>query len=169
MSIQPNPGVVLQQILDALNHNIHTCCSCKHSPTTIARGNKPLPGVRFKPRDEEEGEEEVHDSKDEFQGSDVDIGVDAKQSATTLNKPFHVKDWNSTTMCHFPHPTPLPNLPPLTTRKGLCIPYDPQYDEYETGPTLEALDLIPDTIIPLSEINLVYIAHSIITNPWATF
>jgi hypothetical protein len=167
--LQPNPGVVLQQILDALNHTMRTCHSCKHSPTTVARGNKPLPGVRFKPRDEEEGEEEVHDSEDEFQGSDVDVGADAKQSAAILNKPFHVKDWNSATMGRFPRPTPPPNLPPLTTRKGLRIPHDPEYDEYETGPTLEALDPIPDTIVPLAEINLVYIAHSIITNPWATF
>jgi hypothetical protein len=171
--LQPNPGLVLQDLLNALNRSMRTCDSCKKGTPAVQHGNKPLPGVKFKPRQEQEevdaSPQEPQDSDDEPPCSDVEVGAHAEHSAATLNQPFHVKDWSSAVMGRFPRPTPPPALPPLTTLRGLRIPSDPEYDEYETGPTLEALDPIPDTIIPLGEIDLVYLARCIITNPWATF
>jgi hypothetical protein len=168
--LHPNPGPVLQNILNLLNQSMRACRSCNqvHAPSRAPQ-NPPQPGVRHKPRPGGESPDGTRSSDEEDEGRGGQVCPDAAQSAVNINRPFHVKDWSSAVMGRFPRPTPPPHLPPLATLRGLRIPSDADYDEYETGPTLEALDPIPDTLIPLGEINLVYLAGCMIANPWVTF
>jgi hypothetical protein len=168
-ALDPNPGVVLQELLNALNGCIRTCTLCNRPlhpeipQVAFQRSNYILPGLKRKPRGEDTQRE------DEERASEEENLANTEKSAAYLNRHYHVKDRKNAVMGRHPRPTPPPELPSLETLKGLRIPADDQYDEYETGPTLQALDPIPDTIALLGEINLVYLANQVVSNPWVTF
>ncbi|KAF8325136.1 hypothetical protein F5887DRAFT_901684 [Amanita rubescens] len=69
----------------------------------------------------------------------------------------------------FPRPTspPLPTV--LRNSDALFLSSERPYDDYENGPTSEVLNPIPNAILMLGEIDLVYLADNIISNPWRTF
>ncbi|KAF8054352.1 hypothetical protein FPV67DRAFT_1430061 [Lyophyllum atratum] len=73
-------------------------------------------------------------------------------------------------MGRFPQPIPPVDLPRLT-----CAPHllwrspDRDFDEYEQGPTLQALERVENLTLMEGNLNLVYLAEQIISNPWTTF
>lgn len=69
----------------------------------------------------------------------------------------------------FPRPTSPPPLVHLRNSDSLFLSSEMPYDDYENGPTSEVLDPIPNTILTLGEIDLIYLAEKIISNPWTTF
>ena len=179
--LESNPGLALQELLDALDKAIRTCGPCNGhlSPQAAQQvsqmSNLILNRLKQKPRGEvaadgpnleNEDEEEAAPEEDEAVPEGPE---DLELPAAQVNRPYHVKDWSQAVMGRYPRPVSAPDLPPLTTLRGLRISSDNGYDEYETGPTLEALDPIPDTIMLLAEPNLVYLAGQVRNNPWATF
>jgi hypothetical protein len=84
-------------------------------------------------------------------------------------KPNCVKDWTLCQLKRFPRPEPPPSMPPLTSFTGLWPPFHPLFDDYEDGPTLDSLDRLPETIYPLANPSLAYIAGQILHSPWTTF
>jgi hypothetical protein len=162
-----------------LNKAIHVCGLCnRHSSPQAARqvsqqSNAVLDRLKQKPRGEDgegdpnmENEDgEAPEDNEAFCGGPTDL----EPLAAQVNQPYHVKDWSQAVMGCYPRPLSAPDLPPLATLRGLRIPSDNGYDEYETGPTLETLDPIPDTIALLAELDLVYLAGQVRINPWVTF
>jgi len=57
----------------------------------------------------------------------------------------------------------------LSSLRGLRHPFSQGYDNYTDGPTLDVLDPIPDTVMQLAQLSLVYIANRVITTPWTLF
>ncbi|KAF8317817.1 hypothetical protein F5887DRAFT_1088627 [Amanita rubescens] len=66
----------------------------------------------------------------------------------------------------FPRPTSPPSPTVLRNSDALFLSSERPYDDYENGPTSEVLNPIPNTILMLGEIDLVYLADNIISNPW---
>jgi hypothetical protein len=159
----PNPGVCLDKILKALTGSMGTCVLCRIADRPVRQITNPFAGLRRKARPKELED----DGEQSFFEEDMD--ENSGKSATMLNQPFHVTDREQSSIGRFPRLTPPPVLPPLGNLLGLCIPPDSGYDEYESGPTMEENEPIPDTITPFGEINLVYLANQVITNPWSTF
>ncbi|KIM37238.1 hypothetical protein M413DRAFT_13424 [Hebeloma cylindrosporum] len=81
---------------------------------------------------------------------------------------FQVADWEEGTVGRFPRPKG-PPIPGLKTLRGLRHRFSDDYDDYTDGPTLDVLDPIPDTVIQLAQLSLVYIANQVITTPWTLF
>lgn len=81
---------------------------------------------------------------------------------------FQVEDWKEATIGRFPRPDG-PDIPAPQTLRGLRHPFSYDYDDYTNGPTLDVLDPIPDAVIQLAQLSLVYIANQVITTPWSRF
>jgi hypothetical protein len=168
-----NPGAVLENILNLLTRSMGTCTECCLADRPVHRNTILFAGLKIKQRraeetervelDEELGEDEEQDVDEE------DMNENAEKLAAILNRHIHMRDWAQACMGRFPSIISPPELPRLTTLKGLHILSDDQYDDYESGPTWEEVEHIPDTLIPLGEINLVYLANQVINNPWTTF
>ncbi|KAG6845419.1 hypothetical protein H0H93_016098 [Arthromyces matolae] len=87
-----------------------------------------------------------------------------------VNKGYHVQDWAQAQMGRFPRPVLPPPLPPIKVQaKELWHSPQRDFDDYETGPDMSALEPFEDLRLMLGDINLVYIADQIISNPWTTF
>jgi len=177
--LESNPGSVLHELLDKLNEAIRACGLCKQLSNPQAarqvsqRSNGILDRLKQKPRGgDAEREPDVENEDEEVPKEDEAVhegSTDLEPLAAQVNQPYHVKDWSQADMGRYPRPVTAPDLPPLATLRGLRIPSDNGYDEYETGPTLESLDPIPDTIALLGEVDLVYLAGQVRINPWVTF
>ncbi|KAF8057192.1 hypothetical protein FPV67DRAFT_1430596 [Lyophyllum atratum] len=73
-------------------------------------------------------------------------------------------------MDRFPRPINPVDLPDITCPLRLMWrSSDRDFDEYEQGPTLEALEPVEDLTLMEGNLNLVYLAERIISNPWTTF
>jgi hypothetical protein len=177
--LESNPGLPLQALLDLLDKAICVCGLCnRHSSSQATQrvsqqSNVILGRLKRKPRGEDvESDPSVESEDGEAPGENETVcggPTDLELLAAQVNRPYHVKDWSQAVMGRYPRPVPPPDLPPLATLRGLRIPSDNGYDEYETGPTLENLDPIPDTIALLAEPDLVYLAGQVRINPWVTF
>jgi hypothetical protein len=177
--LESNTGLPLQALLDSLDKAIRVCglCNRHSSPQATQRvsqqSNVILGRLKRKPRGEDvESDPSVESEDGEAPGENGIVcggPTDLELPAAHVNRPYHVKDWSQAVMGRYPRPVPPPDLPPLATLRGLQIPSDNGYDEYETGPTLENLDPIPDTIALLAEPDLVYLAGQVRINPWVTF
>ncbi|TFK59822.1 hypothetical protein BDN72DRAFT_943116 [Pluteus cervinus] len=64
---------------------------------------------------------------------------------------------------------PPPKLSKLKSLVGLRHPWDIKFDDYVNGPTLSALDPIPDTIKHLGDTNVMYIAGRVMQSSWTTY
>lgn len=82
---------------------------------------------------------------------------------------FQVEDWKEARIGRYPRPKKGPTLPPLKSLHHLRHSFFDQYDDYERGPTLDILDPIPETVMQLAQLSLVYIAKKVITAPWTLF
>ena len=177
--LESSSGLPLRPLLEMLNKAIRICELCsRHSNPQAAQQvslwSHATPD-RWKPnpRGEDVEDDPTMGNGDEEAPEDneaVSRGpTDLEQSAAQVNRPYHVKDWSQAVMGCYPCPLSAPDMPPLDSLRGLRIPWDNGYDEYETGPTLETLDHIPDTIALLAEPDLIYLAGQVRINPWVTF
>jgi len=99
--------------------------------------------------------------------SDVSLEVEVFQDIHPTSA-FQVEDWKQAKIGRYPRP-PGPKIPALSSLRGLRHPFLDDFDDYTDGPTLDVLDPIPDTVIQLAQLSLVYIASRIITAPWTLF
>ena len=82
---------------------------------------------------------------------------------------FQVTDWTEAKIGRYPRPKDGPEIPVRSNLRGLRHPFSEDYDDYANGPTLDVLDPIPETVMQLAQLSLVYIANRIITCPWTLF
>ena len=177
--LESSSGLPLRPLLEMLNKAIRICELCsRHSNPQAAqqvslRSHATPDRWKPNPRGEDVEDDPTVGNGDEEAPEDneaVSRGpTDLEQSAAQVNRPYHVKDWSQAVMGRYPRPLSAPDMPPLDSLRGLRIPWDNGYDEYETGPTLETLDPIPDTIALLAEPDLIYLAGQVRINPWVTF
>lgn len=163
--LEPNPGSVLQELLNTLNKAISACtlCNDRSSPQAAQQVSQQKPRGAGS-----EGDLDVENDDLDVEKKDKELPLDHEDPTDLEQSTAHV-DLKLAVMGRYPRPMPPPVLPPLTTMRGLRIPSDNAYDEYENGPTLEDVEAIPDTIALGGELDLVYLAGQVITNPWASF
>jgi len=78
-------------------------------------------------------------------------------------------DWRQATIGRYPRPKNGPQLPPMPSLRGLRHKFSDDYDDYTNGPTLDVLDPIPDAVMQLAQLSLVYILNMVIATPWTLF
>jgi len=142
-----------------------------HSTQTLLRGTKAKNDLVENLEAGEEVTPHNGDSGEEDSGN-CSSGNESGRDASWKDHPtgaFQVGDWKQAKIGRFPRPKNGPILPPLRSLRGLRHPFSHDYDNYTDGPTLDVLDPIPDTIMQLAQISLVYIANRVITNPWSLF
>src|ERR1700722_1983950 len=96
----------------------------------------------------------------------IDDDDSKEPTSTSLLKP--VKDWTMARLGRFPRPSP-PTMPRLINLRGLWSTFTEDFDNYEGGPTIDILKPIPDTVLPLGEVNLVYFANRVQMSSWTMY
>ena len=81
----------------------------------------------------------------------------------------HIPDLSQARAHQFPCPTEPVNLPICQHLKGLCLPFNQFFNDYETGPILETLNPVPNTSIQLGIAGLTYITDQVEAIPWQTW
>ena len=79
------------------------------------------------------------------------------------------KDIAQTTIDRFPRPIAAPHIDSLKHLTGLYNPFNWNYDDYQDGPTMDALAPISDTVIQFASKSLAYIAGKLLDIPWRLF
>lgn len=109
-----------------------------------------------------EPHKESSDSESETEGQDI-------WWKSPLPGAFQVADWTEAKIGRYPRPKDGPEIPARRSLRGLRHPFSEDYDDYTNGPTLDVLDPIPETVMQLAQLSLVYIANRVITCPWTLF
>lgn len=109
----------------------------------------------------------LNDSGDHSSASDFGQGAPGGEKPTHAT--LQIIDWKQARIGRFSRPKQGPVLPVLENLHGLRHAFSRDYDNYTDGPTLDVLDPIPDTVMPLAQLSLVYIANKVITTPWTLF
>jgi hypothetical protein len=73
-------------------------------------------------------------------------------------------DWKQARIGRFPRPKIAPDLPSRPHQRGLRLPFDRNFDNYEGGPTLEELAPVPETLLQFQP-SLMYICNQIMLTP----
>lgn len=181
-NLEHHPNRCLNQTLRHLERAMQKCSSCiqqQHKESHLASQTKPsiqsIPGREIKqgraiPQSASEPEVEVLNDDSQHLSSDSDNHPSSSSVLpAVVNKGVYATDWSQARLGRFPR-RPGPQLPALTSLKGLWSKFDPDFDDYDDGPTLEDLDATapPQPRLPES-VGLVYMANHIIKNPWRTF
>jgi hypothetical protein len=122
------------------------------------------------------GDEESDDPSDEdrtasanfrdgqdLNGAENDDGVDAVPRPSEAQKRTGV-DWKEARLGRFPRPLKAVELPPRPNLRGLQLPFKPEFDDYEGGPTLEELASVPETHLQFRP-SLMYVCRQIMLTP----
>ncbi|KAF8055952.1 hypothetical protein FPV67DRAFT_1457535 [Lyophyllum atratum] len=163
-----NPGFHIRPVDQNLQMIIRNCQACR-----LTRRRRKQPGNNVQRGERPEHDNDVEREKNRQpgfeEGSDAD-GSDGEDPPAIRNKRYHVQDWDQAAMDRFPRPINPVDLPDITCPLRLMWrSSDRDFDEYEQGPTLEALEPVEDLTLMEGNLNLVYLAERIISNPWTTF
>lgn len=182
----PNPGASLHPLLNKMDLLASKCKSCNRSkpPPTVAFNNPPSsPHIPLAISSHIPLEAITSPlfmkpiNKPSMVPQPLKYDNNGRKSPThsppsTLSRNARKQDHSiphKYAMDRFPRPISPPFLPHLKNHDKLFLGSDITYDDYDTGPTSEVLDPIPDTVLQFGEINLVYLADRITANPWMTF
>ena len=105
---------------------------------------------------------------------EIRVGQDLEEELRSPHSNSLVKirslDRQQARIGRFPRPIEPPSLPSRPHLRGLLLPFDPKFDDYEGGPTLEELAPIPETHLQLQP-SLMYICKQIMLTaaPYSKF
>jgi len=111
-----------------------------------------------------QGQENILDQElESTEEGGVVAGRRIRSSEHEANR-FPAVDRKQARIGRFPRPVGAPRLPPRPHLRGLNLPFDRQYDDYEGGPVLEELSMVPETHLQLQP-SFMYICKQILLTP----
>jgi len=186
------PSSVVHPIRENLRRAMRVCVEChkiseagrqrdaaKHSPIPVPRESTSATLKRHIELILHGGHQQIEHSsnKEENLGapqhSELDnIGGDEeqqRQNRTTRNAGIiRQADWKGASLGRFPRPVCKTTIPKRIPSRGIRIPFDRAFDDYEHGPTLEDLAPIPETIMQFQP-SIAYIGNRATITPWDLF
>jgi hypothetical protein len=122
------------------------------------------------PSPTEESDHSTSTNSPKPQGEEVLADDEESQEDGDLSKEKNspLKDRSQATLGRFPRPIPPVVLPHRETLRGRLVAFDGSYDDYEDGPTLDALKSTMDDF-DAGQNNLLYVAGRITDYHWETF
>jgi hypothetical protein len=95
---------------------------------------------------------------------DGGAGAVSRSRKSSEPKRFPKVDGKQARIGRFPRPVNAPILPPRPHLRGLYLPFNRRFDEYEGGPVLEELSMVPETHLQLQP-SFLYLCQQTLLTP----
>jgi hypothetical protein len=141
--------------------------------SALLKGTKSMSGYVAEAKGEceievasDEDEDEGGEGSEEVarEGQDLEGAVSAVRTQTSERTRIPAKDGKQARIGRFPRPVAAVLLPPRRHLRGLRVPFDDWFDDYEGGPALEELSIVPETHQQLRP-SFMYMCERILLTP----
>lgn len=190
-ALELDPASVLKDVVVDIDNAMMDCLRCQEMLQDVEGRGHPIPVKRRSLGEVNKGRlknilkgahdkamlvnERINDDQEEFRVDDQgEFRVDEEEEDSEEDEEGGVERkvkaiaWKEARVGRFPRQNIAPKLPLQTSLRGLNLPFDPQFDDYYNGPTMDSLLEIPPEIMGY-DASLVYLANQILTSPWSTF
>jgi hypothetical protein len=179
-ALEINSGSKIRAVIDDIDKAMMKCRLCQDMMDEIEERGCPIPLPRKKLEDIKsdrarkllKGAKSMAALVNDAEGTDDEEEEEEEEGEgegdRKVKAPFVVSDWTEAQIGRFPRPKTLPVLPHLSSLRGLNHPFDPHFDDYYNGPTLDALLTVPPEIMGYNP-SLVYIANRALVNPLSSY